>query len=190
MAWKKAAYKLTSSAPLIMHNGQLADPTNKWVKLMKQITAKKKKTDADYEEMARLEFFGSLYMSAEGPVIPSQCIEATLTNAAKKRSEGPVAKSGIFCDTHAKLEYSGPRAADELWKDERFRFANLVVVGRARVVRTRPIFSEWSTVINVAYDDEQVNLAAMDEWARIGGSIIGLLDWRPKFGRFEAERVF
>ena len=187
--WKKATYKLTSSAPLIMHNGHLADPINKWAKALKQISSKKKKTDADYEELARLEFFGGLYMSADGPVIPAQCIEATLVNAAKKRSEGLTAKSGMFCDTHALLEYDGPRTAELLWQDEQFRVVNLVVVNRARIVRTRPIFNDWSTVISVSFDDEQVNLSTVDEWVRIGGSIVGLCDWRPKYGRYEAQRV-
>lgn len=187
--WKQAQYKLTSSAPLIMHNGQLANPLNKWAKSMKQITSKRNKTDADHEEMARIEFLGSLYMSTEGPVIPANCIEGTLVNAAKKRREGGVAKSGMFCDTHARLEYAGPRLAEELWKDEQFRLASLVKVGTAKVVRTRPIFREWSAVIAVTYDDEQINLSSVNEWVKIGGSIVGFLDWRPKYGRYEAERI-
>lgn len=187
--WKQAQYKLTSSAPLIMHNGQLANPLNKWAKLMKQITSKRNKTDADHEELARLEFLGGLYLDEGGPVIPAQCIEGTLVNAAKKRREGVTAKSGMFCDSHARLEYAGPRSADELWSNEEFRIVSPVKVGTAKVMRTRPIFRNWSTVITVTYDDEQINLSGVDEWVKIGGSIVGLLDWRPKYGRYEAERV-
>lgn len=187
--WKQAQYKLTSSAPLIMHNGQLADPLNKWAKLMKAITSKRNKTDADHEELARLEFLGGLYLDENGPVIPAQNIERALVDAAKKRREGPVAKSGMFCDIHARLEYDGPRLADELWGDERFRFASLVKVGTARVLRTRPIFPNWSTVIIVTYDTEQVNLSTINEWVKVGGQLIGLLEWRPKYGRYEVQGV-
>ena len=139
--------------------------------------------------MARLEFLGGLYLSAEGPVIPSQNIEGTLVYAARKRAQGLIAKSGMFCDAHALLEYDGPRTPDELWKDEGFRFAALVKVGQARVVRTRPIFKDWSTIATINYDDEQINLSGVDDWVKIGGSIIGLCDWRPKYGRYEAERI-
>lgn len=187
--WKQAQYKLTSSSPLIMHNGQLVDPTNKWVKLMKKITSKRNKTDADYEELARLEFFGGLYLGEDGPVIPAHCIEGTLVNAAKKQKQGATAKSAMFCDTHAKLEYDGPRLADELWGDEQFRIVASVKIGQAKVMRTRPIFRGWSAVISVTYDDSQINLSSLDEWVKAGGSVVGFLDWRPKYGRYEAERI-
>lgn len=187
--WKKAKYQLTGSAPFIPHNGQLADPTNKWAKLMKQISSKRNKTDADYEEMARLEFFGGLYVGADGPVIPASNIEAFLIGAAKKRSEGNLAKAGMFVDTHASLEYIGPRTADELWNDDNFRFSKGVAVNRARVMRMRPIFKEWQVTIEVNYDDEQINPSTLDIWGKIAGDVIGVGDWRPKYGRFEAVRV-
>lgn len=187
--WKKAKYQLTGLAPFIPHNGQLADPTNKWTKSVKQISSKRNKTDADYEEMSRLEFLGSLYMDATGPVIPASNIESCLVNAAKKRTEGNKAKAGMFVGAHAPLQYNGPRSADGLWSDESFRFITGVVVQRARVMRTRPRFEEWQAVIEVDYDDEQVNLSALDTWVEIAGSQIGLGDWRPRNGRFEAVRL-
>lgn len=156
---------------------------------MKKITSKRNKTDADYEELARLEFLGGVYLSEDGPVIPAHCIEGTLVNAAKKQKLGTTAKSAMFCDAHAKLEYDGPRLVDELWGNEQFRLVSPVKVGQAKVMRTRPFFRNWSTVISVTYDDEQINLTTLDEWVKIGGSIIGLLDWRPKYGRYEAERI-
>lgn len=188
--WKKVQYKLVFSAPLIMHNGQLADPTNRWVKDLNRITSKRKKTDADHEEISRLQFFGGIYMTPDGPAIPSECIEATLVNAAKRQKQGLTAKSGMFCDEHAQLEYDGPRTVEELWKEERFRLTNLVSVNKgSKVLRTRPIFRNWSTAITVTFDDEQANLSGVDEWVKIGGQVIGLLDWRPKYGRYEAKRI-
>jgi hypothetical protein len=189
MAWNKVSYKLTSSAPLIMHNGQLSDPLNKWSKLQKPITAKRKKTDADYEEMAHLEFLGSLYMDENGPVLPADVIDALIINGAKKSNEGMVAKSGCYSDNHAKLEYEGPRTASELWNDETFHFVKGVKVGMARVQRTRPIFHNWSVVINLNIEDTMVNVARVDEWLTAAGTQVGICDWRPKYGRFTAERL-
>ena len=189
MAWQTLKYKLTSNAPLIMHNGQTADPTNKWAKLMKQISSKRIKTDADYEEMARIEFFAGLYLNEEGPIIPAHVVDALIVNAAKKSREGPSAKSGCFCLEHAKLEYDGPRTANDLWANEDFRFSALVRVQSARVARMRPIFKEWSTIITLHVEDTLVNPARVDEWLDAAGTQVGLCDWRPQYGRFTAERL-
>ena len=76
--------------PLILHNGQLVNPLNPISKEMKKISSKRAKTESDYEELARLEFMGSLYLNEKKePVIPGECIEATLINAAKKSKKGP-----------------------------------------------------------------------------------------------------
>lgn len=189
MAWQTLSFKLTSSAPLIMHNGQTADPTNKWSKLLKQISSKRAKTDADYEEMARIEFMAGLYMSADGPILPNNMIDAAILNGAKKSKEGGKAKSACFCMEHARLEYDGPRTVEELWQDERFRFSSIVRVSMARVSRMRPIFQEWSTVIKVSADDALANPATILEWLTAAGTQVGLGDWRPQYGRFTVAKV-
>jgi len=189
VAWQEIQYRLTSSAPLLMHNGQTADPSNRWAKALKQVSSKRKKTDADYEEMARLEFAAGLYMDKGGPVLPSYLIESMIVNAAKKVREGPMAKSGCFCLNHARLEYDGPRTVDELWADEEYRFSAIVRVGMARVARMRPIFHEWAATITLSIEDEVVNIARVDDWMQIAGTQVGIGDWRPKFGRFTAERL-
>lgn len=189
MAWQTLKYRLTSEAPLLMHNGQTADPTNRWAKAMKQISGKRSKTDADYEELARTEFFAALYLDKDGPIIPNTVLDSLVVGAAKKTKEGQFAKSGVFCLTPAPLEYTGPRTAAELWADENFRFSAIVRVGMARVARMRPIFKEWSAVITLNVEDTVVNPARIDDWMRIAGTQIGLGDWRPQFGRFTAERM-
>lgn len=189
MAWQTLKYKLTASAPLIMHNGQTADPLNKWSKSLKLISSKRKKTDADYEEMARIEFMAGLYLNGDGPVLPANMLDSMIVNGAKKSKEGPTAKSGCFCLEHAKLEYDGPRTANELWEDENFRFSSIVRVQTSRVSRMRPIFNEWSAVVNLNIEDTLVNPKRVEEWLNAAGTQVGLGDWRPQYGRFTAELV-
>ena len=189
MAWKTVTYKLTGCASLIQHNGQTADPTNKFAKAIKQISSKRAKTDADYEEMARLEFNAGLYMGEAGPVIPSYMIDAMVVAGAKKSKEGQLAKSGCFCLQHAVLEYDGPRTVEGLWADERFRFSSIVRVGTARVSRMRPIFRDWSATVTLNVEDTVVNIARVDDWLVAAGSQIGIGDWRPQNGRFTAVRL-
>ena len=189
MAWQTLKYQLTSSAPLLMHNGQMANPTNKFAKLMKQISSKRAKTDADYEEMARIEFLASLYMAPDGPVIPMYVIDSMLIVAAKKSKEGVSAKSGAFCLEHARLDYKGPRTVEALWADESFRHVALVRVGMARVARTRPVFNTWGSVVSVNIEATIINPARVDDWFTIAGTQVGVGDWRPQHGRFQAKRL-
>lgn len=189
MAWQTLKYKLTASAPLILHNGQTADPTNKWSKAIKQISSKRVKTDADYEEMARLEFMAGLYLDETGPIIPAHVVDAVVVAGAKKSKEGQFAKSGCFCLEHALLEYDGPRSAEELWQDEKFHFAAIVKIGTSRVSRMRPIFKDWGTVITLGVEDTIVNPSRISEWLTVAGTQVGLCDWRPQYGRFTVEKL-
>lgn len=189
MAWITLKYKLTSSAPLIMHNGQTADPLNKWAKLLKAISSKRTKTEADYEEMARIEFLAGLYLDKDGPILPAHVLDSLIVNGAKKSKEGMTAKSGCFCLEHAKLEYEGPRDANELYADDNFRFSALVRVSMARVARMRPIFREWTAVITLNVEDTLVNPSQVDKWLNDAGAQVGICDWRPQYGRFTAERL-
>ena len=189
MAWQTVKYRLTSDCPMLVHNGQTADPLNKWAKAMKAVSSKRKKTDADYEELARLEFMAGLYMGKDGPVIPAANIDSMIINAAKKDREGPLAKSGAFCLSDASLEYDGPRTADELWKIEEFRHVAIVRVQTARVARTRPVFNEWAATVTMQIEDSVVNVAQVDRWFHIAGTQVGQGDWRPQHGRFTAQRL-
>lgn len=128
-------------------------------------------------------------MDANGPVLPPNMIDAMTVMAAKKSKEGQSAKSGCFCLNVAKLNYIGPRTADELWANEMFRFSAIVRVGMARVTRMRPIFQEWSADIRLHVETSVVNISRVDEWMHIAGTQIGLGDWRPQYGRFTAERL-
>ena len=189
MAWQTITYRLTSDCPMLMHCGQTADPLNHWSKQMKAISGKRKKTDADYEELAKIEFFAALYIDKTGPIIPSANIDSMLVNAAKKLREGPLVKSGVFCLKSASLEYDGPRDPAGLWAAETFRHVAIVRVQMARVARTRPVFNEWAADVSLNIEDSLVNPAQVDAWMNVAGSQIGLGDWRPQHGRFTALRL-
>lgn len=189
MAWQEVTYRLTGVAPLIVHNGQLANPLNPYSKETKKISGKRNKTDADFEQMARLEFQGGLYWSKDGPVLPPDMFDSMVLAAAKKFKEGPLAKAGCFCVNTPSIEYDGPRDRDGLWDDDRFRFVKGVRVGTARVMRTRPWFQEWSVTVRFNVEANTINPARLDEWLHTAGQIVGLGDWRPQYGRFTVERV-
>lgn len=186
-------FKIRGVMPTIMHNGQTSDPLNDYAKRMKAFTSKKQKKDSDHMEIARLEWYSALYVDEKDrPCWPGENIESMIIASAKKNRMGPAAKSGMFVDGNAVICYDGPKTADGLWKYKEFDknpFISRVpvVVNKARIMRTRPIFPNWSLEFIVHYMTDIVNREEIIEFVKRAGKIIGLSDWRPKYGRFEIE---
>jgi hypothetical protein len=156
--------------------------------MLKDVTSKRKKTDADHEEMARIEFEGGLYWDENvGVYIPEDCIEATICAGAKKSRIGKDVQAAVFVqDEIVPLIYDGPKTIAGLWKDrERFVMRKAVKVTTSKVMRTRPMFpTGWQIKFTLEYDDTIINAAALQKAMIDAGSLIGICDWRPKFGRF------
>lgn len=185
-------FRITGVAPLIMHNGQTADPMNNYTRAIKEISSKRKKVDADYQEMARLEWMAGLYLHNSEPCIPDYVLEAALIGrggAARSQKMGKEAAAGMFVMKNFLLEYDGPKNPNELWKDEHFRLVRKVRIGQSSVMRTRPIFYEWAAKVEVEFNPDFLNADHIRQWMDIAGSRVGLMDWRPKCGRFSVEEL-
>jgi hypothetical protein len=186
-------YKITGASPLLMHNGQLADPLNEHAQAMKKISGKRDKTEADFAELARLEWFGGLYLEEGKPCLPGEVIEATFAMGSRKRKKGKQAQAGVFCDKNFPLLYNGSSDKkidlQKMWESGEYRLSVPVVISRSRVIRTRPRFEEWSSLIELNFDDTMLNPTEVLDILKICGEQIGLCDWRPKFGRFIVEAV-
>lgn len=59
-----------------------------------------------------------------------------------------------------------------------------VVIGKVRVDRCRPIFRDWGVEFTVVYDTDRVEYNHVYEALTEAGAYIGLLDFRPRYGRF------
>lgn len=188
---KTVEVKIEGIAPLLMHAGHLADPTNPWVKAIKEISGKRKKTDADLEELKRLELLGGLYWDDDmGVFIPDTWVEKNIRDGAADSKNGKKVLSGVISDdTKFKLNYDGIKGIqtrDDLYKDD-FIDTRGVVIQRARIMRTRPIFRNWSCtfVINIA--EEVISVADVEKALNVAGMLKGIGDYRPKFGRYSVE---
>lgn len=146
--------------------------------------------DADYEEMAKIEFHAGLYVNKDGfPILPGVMVEASMVNAAKTEKSGRQAKSALQVLDDSVLEYDGPKDAKELFADPKFRLVSQVRNQNARIMRVRPMLSEWSAVVNVRYEDSILNKSQITNWLRIAGALCGVGDWRPRYGRFNSVEV-
>lgn len=188
---KKLSYRLQSECALICHNGQLVDPLNRYSKMLKPITSKRSKTDADLAEIARIEWYASLYLNESKCIcIPSDVFEATLINAAKKLRLGNQAKAGLFVVDHLSLKFDGSDLPiDELWERDQNRLTKAVRVGSAKVMRTRFWLEDWEASAKVAFDPGLLNPQQVNQIVQVAGEAIGLCDWRPRFGRFQAKLI-
>lgn len=181
---------VTSASPLLMHNGQLADPTNPHVRALKTFTSKKKKTDEDLVAIKKLEFVGSLYWDSKlGPFIPSEMIEASIRNGAKVNKLGQQVLSSMICATDkAPLLYTGPREPDAMFANDAFVDTRGVRVGPSRVMRTRPRFNEWSLEFVLNFDPTGLSRDDLVQALHESGKK-GFGDFRPKYGRFSVDSV-
>jgi hypothetical protein len=182
---------ITGTAELLMRNSRLANPLDPATKALKKATGKRTKTDDDHEEIARLEHAGSLYIDPDiGPYLPSDNIWRCLFDAGKKHKLGIRVKEGVVLPEPVNpLSYKGPRDLDGLWQDENFRHYSSVKVGTARTMRCRPIFRHWSTETTGILDPNVLNFEELVTIANTAGQVIGLCDWRPRYGRFTATVI-
>lgn len=186
---------LKGVSPLLCHNGQTADQRNTYAKAIKAVSSKRKKTDADYDELARLEWLAGLYCFGDELVIPDYVLESTMIGGAKKSKRGPQAKCGMFFTKHAVLEFNGKPAVinddtlAEMFASGDFTHTIGVKVGMSKIMRTRPMFRNWSCQALVQYDPDVLNHRDIEELAIDAGKLVGMGDWRPKHGRFDVEVI-
>lgn len=187
--------KWTGIRPLVMHNGLMADPTNPMARRIKEIVSKgsKKLTDSDYEERDRIEWEAGLYWNDTlGAYIPSDNIERCIQLGAQKSRIGKDVQAAVFCsEPEIALEYDGPKDKEKLYSaGPRFILRKGVAIQKSRLIRIRPMFpTGWSIKFELEFDDTILNAKAILKASVDAGALIGLGDWRPKFGRFTSELV-
>jgi hypothetical protein len=176
---------------ILLHNGQTADPLNKYAKAMKAITSDRtlKKTDEGIVDLMRIEYEAGLYLNAKRQVIiPSRVLEANIAEGARKTKEGKSALAGMFVDCDAVLQYAGgPLSVKQLLDSEDHRLTVGVGVNNSRIMRTRPLFTDWSATFEVSVLAEMAGSTALKTWLTNAGKFIGLCDYRPRYGRYEVS---
>lgn len=181
--------RITGTRPLLMHSDKFADPLNPLTKAHKVLTAKRKKTDDDHEAIAKSEWLGGLYIDESGPYLPGVNIEAAMIGGARLSRLGKQLERSVeILDDKCHLQYEGPRKPEKLWEGG-FYDARSVKVGKARIIRYRPMFTKWSAECQVAFDPESIDRAQVVQCLEDGGQYCGVGDYRPKFGRFSVEVI-
>ncbi len=181
---------LTGTLPLIMHNGQLADPLNKWSKEIAKLSSVRNRTDEQTMEMRKMEWFGSLYLDEKGRIaLPGSSVMACLVDGAKKTKHGQAVKRGVIVSQEFfPLIYEGPTNLETLWGDSRFVDMRPAKLNKsASVVRTRPIFRSWSVDVAFFVSEDEIDIADVVAALEYAGERKAIGDYRPQYGRFEVS---
>lgn len=186
----KYRIEVVGSMPMLMHCDVLTDPLHPLTKEMKQVSRKRVKTDEDHELMSWLEFRASLYVSplTGEIVIPSGNLMKCLIEGARQTKSGAKVERGVtMLGIEFPLEYHGPRTAEELFAEAKYVDRRSVKVSTARVMRTRPIFREWSLSAEAYADPSVCSKDDLTDIVTNAGRFIGLGDNRKGgYGRFSA----
>jgi len=184
---KTVTFTIKGTTPLLMHSERLANPFDDMTKELKAISSKHKKTEDDLVEMARVEWFGGLYHDKDdGIYLPGYNVFAALVGGGKLHKLGTAIKrAAIVSEDHVPLVYEGPKDPEKLFKDSRFVDMRSVKVGTAKITRCRPIFREWQAKFSVLYDENGIQRSDLDMCMKSAGAMVGVGDYRPRFGRFE-----
>ena len=186
--------KLTGIAPLLMHNGRLSDPLDPITKELKNASkAATKGTDAGADRTARLEYAGSLYLRDDGTLyMPGTAVERALRDGSAGVQKGLKKRfdAAVFVNDDGIVTVGGKtgKTADALYDAGHVLRVSARVMS-SRIMRTRPKFDTWSTIVTVDYSPALVDRATVLRAAQYAGEVVGLGDWRPRFGRFSVEVV-
>lgn len=190
LGYSKRRYKIQGMTATIQHNGRLANPMDPIVKALKQITKKRDKTDEDFEAMGNLEWEGSLYLNEKGKVVyPAQNLQAMLIAAAKKRKLGKKFNESLMVFDSSELKFSGEQNLTKRKLDNECRLVVRARVGTSSVMRTRPIFKDWSLEFEVNFMADEVDETDIDQAVETAGRLICLSDWRPRYGHFNVVAI-
>lgn len=186
---KTVQIKIKGTSALLMHSDRFANPLDKATQAHKQLTSKRKKTEDDHIAIAKSEFLGSCYWNdSVGFHIPAQNLDACLIAGAKLQKLGVKFKQGVMVmDNELPLAGFSKITPEKLWEDRSHVDVRGVKVGTAKLMRYRPIFREWETSATVAFNEDVVSEGEVKKAIQDAGALIGLGDFRPRFGRFSVE---
>jgi hypothetical protein len=187
----KIRTQLVGITELNMHNIQLADPDNYWTRQIAKLTSKRKMSEEDRREKARLEFLGGLYTHDDRVVVPQANVKRCFKEAAKANRLGRnIDRAVNYADPEQAvaglpLEFEHKNLSpDELWAMPQYHDTT-IVASPGRVPRTRPRFIKWALSADWLLFTNLLSVEDLKEIGEYAGLIEGLGDNRVNgAGRF------
>jgi hypothetical protein len=183
------------SSVLMVHNERLADRLDEFTRAIGAISRRRNKTEADEQEIGRLEFYGGLYTypqisspaDVNGQVIslPAWNILRCLQEGATRQKRGKDVLRGVYpLSDHVEFRFDGPTDITERWQGG-YWIRKTVGVQRSRTVRTRAIFTDWTFELPIEIDPTVFDVHTLRVAWHDAGIYVGVCEMRPIQGRFE-----
>ena len=141
-----------------------------------------KKVDRASKEYKELSFQCAMYKNKKGIYQPAEHFERAMELAGNqfkfqsRMTYGKILKGGVIVE---------PNQIPHPKKNKPEHFDKWVVIGKARVMKTRAIFEKWELEFNIRVFNDAINFDSLKEILVYAGCYVGVGDWRPKYGRFE-----
>ena len=180
------------TSPLLMHNPQMVDPNCEWNRKIKELTSKRKKSEADYRAIELFEWYGGLYSENGIIVQPTSKLRKCLINTARINKQGKSVERALnFSELFVNLEHDGPKAIDDVFADPKYTSRLSVGLQGKRVMRVRPKFPAWTMTINGLFiEDAGLDFCDLERLIELAGQVEGIGDNRVNgYGRFVGKVV-
>lgn len=182
---------IKGNRPLLLHNSRLANPLDPYARELKNLNGKRKKTDDDLLRIAEVETRGSLYETEDEHVgLPADNVWRCLLDASRKFRLGTVLQSALLPSSDVMpllIDGRKVKVGDFFKADDRVLY-KIVVVQRNRIMRARPIVKgDWSVTARFTLLEDIMQPNMLEPIIATAGRLIGLGDWRPKYGTFDAQ---
>ena len=171
--------ELTGKTPILMNNprSMMFEEEAKGTVVS---TTRKRDPVAEAETRAYRMKDGTLY-------IPAEAIKGCLVNAASYKKFGKYSAKPIVAGCVQIL----PQQISLKTKDYEIDERTVVIRGRGRVIRARPLVDKWKITFQLEYDAGFITSGNLiREILEEGGQRVGIMDFRPiKLGNFGMFRV-
>ncbi len=188
---KSIEIEIKGTAPLLMNSNQGVNPLHPLTKKMKVLTAKRKRTEDEEEEILHLKWMLGLYWDENiGVFVPSVNLEAMFRNAAKTVRKGTIAKQQsaitVKPDFIPLISDGMPKTVDALWNDPNRKYSDVKVgkIKNSSVLLCRPRFDNWGLKFKVFFDETKFDTEEVINLFSLAGREVGLCDYRGKYGMF------
>ena len=185
--------QLVGAKPLLLHNGRLANPLDPYTRDLAAISKKRNKTDDDRLNMMAIEARAGCYETTDGLLaFPTANVWRSIYDAAKAYKLGVAVKRSLhFDDVNEPLYVDG--ATVDIDQDRWLQYPDTidyrpVKVGMVKTMRARPLVPNgWVTTHRFGLNEKEVDVDSLVPVLQRAGETIGVGDWRPVYGTFEAK---
>lgn len=207
---KNFTFTIVGNCPMLVHNGGNISPLNPLNKLKSEFTGKRKKTDDDHLNIARIEWFQSLYLNKAfrleqrqnvfyikddtglDPILPAKCVRACIKSGAKLSKNGKNTDRAVG---YTKVEFYRPSldgkklsfpSINKMSDMPEYVDESVQSVNRAKVMRYRGKFEQWAATVHGYIMEEIMNPEALEQSIFAAGLYEGINDSRSMGnGRFD-----